>query len=182
MGYREHGFWRANEFGTVSINDLKDKDLDWFRERVKSIRNRPRSILNQLRNKIPKFKKLESNNPNQIDYSIIINLVSKLRHLIVHEKGVVKSLEAFTEKILKDGGIPQNSKKAKEYKDHLNCYLGEYHSTQIVLLLEIYKENKGSPFSTFENRLSSLLEALAAYAVFIYDSCQRHINGAEGYV
>lgn len=180
MGYRDNTFWMAKDFGNVSIDELVDKDLEWFKNRVKEKQGTPESIYKQFRSKMGTLKLLEKNNPQNIDYDFLIVLISKLRHVVVHNRGVFNDINKFLESVLKDIGISMTGQTAQKYKDDSMFYIGEYDSENFVLLLE-YKHKNGSKtfFTSYIDRLGHLIDSLASYAILLKSFCEKYLSENE---
>ncbi|MBS4069245.1 MAG: hypothetical protein WC279_08980 [Sulfurimonas sp.] len=175
VGYKDHTFWFAKDFGDISIDELKKKDLKWFKNRVENKDKKPESIYIHFRKKMPLIELFEKNNPQNIDYKFKILLISKLRHQIVHTRGIICDIDNFTEKILKPWSQEKQEIKQK-YKDNIFYFLREEDSKYHVWLLDYnYNEEKNS--DTQYARLEEFIAELSAYATLLKDISTMYLSG-----
>ncbi|MFA6196564.1 MAG: hypothetical protein WC656_07950 [Sulfurimonas sp.] len=175
VGYKDNTFWFAKDFGDISIDELKIKDLKWFENRVENKEKKPESIYIHFRKKMPLIELFEKNNPQNIDYKFKILLISKLRHQIVHTKGTISDIDKFTEKILKP--FSQEKQEIKqEYKDDIFYFLREEDSKYHVWLLD-YNYNEEKTSNTKYARLQEFLIELSAYATLLKEISTMYLSG-----
>lgn len=175
IGYKDHTFWFAKDFGDISIDELKTKDLKWFENRVKNKEKKPESIYMHFRKKMPLIELFEKNNPQNIDYKFKILLISKLRHQIVHTRGIISDIDNFTGEILKPWS--QEKKEAKQkHKDDIFYYLREEDSKYHVWLLD-YNYNEENTSNTKYARLEEFLAELSAYATLLKQISTQYLSG-----
>ncbi len=74
---------------------------------------------------------VEINNPLKINMKLVLSMLEKFRHLIVHDKGYAKNKEKFVENVFQSAGI---SKTDKHEKFLLNFFGGNGYEQLIVLL------------------------------------------------
>lgn len=167
VGYINNSFWNMSDFGSISINEINDKDLNWFHGQVILKPKKPDSILNQFRNKINKIKDFEKENKLQIDLYFYLYLISSLRHIIVHNKGNVSNKEKFIEKVFKQIGLYNNGKYDEKYLSIINIHFGDnkYENTINLSTTQYKKDN--SPLSYNYDRLEILLRNMGSYVFLI---------------
>ena len=181
IGWKDNTFWVAKDFGNISIDELEEQDLEWFKKRVQAKQGTPESIYKQFRLKMKILKLLEKKNSQNIDYNFKIILIAKLRHIVVHNRGVIKDLDKFIETIFSEIGISQNGQNAEKYKSSILFYIGTtVDSENIVLLLEREHELvEGFPLMTYHDRLGNLIKELASYSILLRNLTQKYLSGNE---
>ena len=95
-GRINNGFWPLKDYGNISLSELGEKDYAWHVEQARKKKDKPHSILNRFRKQFPGLKAIEATNKIQVNLSLAITLIEKLRHVIVHKGGKVSSKEEFT--------------------------------------------------------------------------------------
>lgn len=178
IGWKDNTFWVAKDFGNISIDELEDKDLEWFKSRVQAKQGTPESIYKQFRIKMQTLTMLEKKNSQDIDYKFKIILIAKLRHIIVHNRGIVKNLDKFIETIFNETGISQNGQNAEKYKSNILFYIGTTIDPEnIVLLLEREQElAEGFPLMTYHDRLGNLIKELASYSILLKNFTEKYLS------
>lgn len=182
IGLKDHTFWPAKDFGNVSIDELQDKDLTWFEQKVEEKKGKPESIFKQIRLKIKTLNLLDKTNALGVDFVFKIILISKLRHIIVHNRGVIKDLKKFIDLIFKEIGLSISGQKSQQYKNDILFYIGEFENENFVLLLEYEdKIHEKFPLRTYHDRLGKLIEELASYAILLKTLSERYLSGIENW-
>jgi len=181
IGWKDNTFWVAKDFGNISIDELEDKDLEWFKSRVQAKQGTPESIYKQFRLKMQTLKLLEKKNSQDIDYNFKIILIAKLRHIVVHNRGIIRDLDKFIETIFNEMGISQNGQNAEKYKSNILFYIGTtVDSENIVLLLEREKELvEGFSLMTYHDRLGNLIKELASYSILLKKFTEKYLSDNE---
>lgn len=163
IGYLDNDFWQMQDFGEYSINEIKDLNVDWFIDQTIKKRDKPKSILAQIKKKMPSLtEKLApkiKDNPNE-DYEFMMSLISEIRHIIVHNNGKTNKSE-FCERVLIKIGRCNNGKPSQAYADVINPYFGssEKHSDLVVLT---------------NNKFNKLLGVIVSYATLIHGLTPEH--------
>lgn len=175
VGYKDHTFWYAKYFGDISIDELKNKDLKFFKDCVKRDNKKPESIYTHFRKKMPLIELFEKNNSKNIDYKFKIMLISKLRHKIVHARGIISDIDEFTGDILKPWSREIEKIKQK-HEDDIFYFLREEDSKYHVWLLDYnyYEENTSDIIYA---RLEEFLAELSAYATLLNEISTMYLSG-----
>lgn len=132
----DHNFWPLSDFGNISLEELKSIDHETLLKKAKNKRNAPRSILQQFRNKVPMISKMESENALEVNLKLAVTLCENLRHIIVHNGGIVSSRENFAKKVLEDCGLYNNGKYKKSHLKLINAFFGEGDYINTISFLE----------------------------------------------
>lgn len=181
IGYIDNNFWIAKDFGNIEINKIKNNDFEWFLDRVSKIGHRPEVIYNRLRKKIPIIDYLEHNNKLDINYKFVIMLISKIRHIIVHNSGIIEDVDKFSDTILKAIGVSKDSETGEKLLSNIYFYIGEIDSTTSIVLLE-YRDRKNkqeSPIDFYHDRLGNLLSRLTEYAILLSKYVDYYLHGED---
>lgn len=104
----------------------------------------------------------ETKNHFKIDLRFTIHLVEKMRHSIVHDQGVLHSLEIFTGKICKDSGINGNKRLYEEF-------VSQFVFNSKVFILEV-PTNNHPIIKSYHDQYRLLVSYLIAYASLIKDA------------
>lgn len=175
IGYFDNDFWEQKDFGKISISEIKDCDPNWFVQQVK--RKTPDSILKQIHKKMPILDAIlvhkKRDNPQEVDYKFMVNLISKLRHIIVHCNGITDKSK-FTEKCLKEIGRNGNGIENQKYIDIVSWYFGIEQLSNTVCLIEV---GDSTEKHMQYDRLNDLVEVIASYAMFIHKITKMHLEG-----
>ena len=138
----------------------------------------PLKVLKKISTKISVISFLEKNNQQDCNYLFRTILISKLRHIIVHDGGFVKNIDELLEKTIGEMGLSGNRGDGKKYKDEMKFYLGEKDSKIFVLLLE-HTQNNELPFNTYHDRLQYLVKDMLAYAKLLHDFIGRYFSDED---
>ncbi|SDW16560.1 hypothetical protein [Nitrosomonas communis] len=135
----------------------------------------PQSILNKFRNKYQSIKDIEAKNGLNINLSLAISLIEKLRHVIVHKGGKVSNKDNFIKLTLENCGLSNNGKNKQEHIDFINQYFGSGEYENLITLLEI-RIREDLPIKIERDVLSILIGYLIGYAFLIiemtYNQCR----------
>ena len=88
-GLIDKNLWPCRHFGNISLSELSNKDFNWFRNKIDTIRNKD-SISNQFRKVFSNIEEIETKNELNINLKLTIVLIENLRHIIVHKGGMRK--------------------------------------------------------------------------------------------
>jgi hypothetical protein len=165
-GLSDNNFWPLNDYGSISLEELKEKDFEWYVKQAKKKRDVPHSILNQFRKAYPDIANIETDNMLKINLKLSVVLIENLRHVIVHKGGVVTDKQKFMEDVLKKSGLYNNGKYKKEYVDRIESLFGtgEYENTVCLLEVRVKPE---LPIDIHVNLFDVLSGYLMAYAHLI---------------
>jgi hypothetical protein len=166
IGYTNNNSWPLQDFGNITLSDLKSKDYDWFSERVKDKKGKPTSIRNWLRQKYPELSRLEKENKINTNLHLSILAIEYFRHIIVHNAGRVQDAKKSIEKILSDAGVFKNGKYSEDDYNFLAFYFAGGALENNILLLE-YRIEELTPIESHIDRLDSLFSCLLSDAEII---------------
>jgi hypothetical protein len=91
-----------------------------------------------------------------------------MRHIIVHNRGVVQDTKIFFEDIIKNAGIYNNGKYNQEIIEYFKCFFGKDQYSNTIILLKIPIKRNFPIFMEY-NILDMLLSTLSASAHAIYE-------------
>ncbi len=174
-GYKDKNFWNLTDYGNISISDIPSKNFEWYRARTEAKREKPQSILNHFRSKLPRISRTEKNNHFDVNLRLAITLVEQLRHIIVHNRGVVSNREEFIADVFKELGLSEKGKAARRDREFIESFFGHGEYAGTILLLEI-PTNPGMPFEVHIDIFESLSRYLLAYAHLVKESLETHIS------
>lgn len=161
----------------IKDSSIKENNINWFLERARKKKGRPRTTLKQIHKKIPSIDKYLSirntQNKHKTDYFFMITLIENLRHNIVHENGYVKNKEAFIKKFLCELGRYNNGKPNKIDLDNINTFFGINKYEKLIALLELYDSN--SKNNEYFDRFNFLIKILMSYALLIRNLAYNHL-------
>lgn len=166
VGFNNNDFWLMSDFGNIKISDIKNKEYDWFLTQSRKKKDIPQSILNQLRDLYPELKNTEKQNKLNVDLRVCIDLISFLRHIIVHKSGIVDDREEFIKIVLQKSGVYNNGKHHPGYQEFIERFFGDDEYKNHILLLEL---NLAPDIGLvlYQDRLGELIGYLMSYAVEI---------------
>lgn len=167
-GYMDNNFWPMNDFGKISLSEIKGKSFEWFVAQTKEKRDKPQSILNHFRNKFPQLQQVEANNGLKRNLRLVICLIEHLRHVIVHNRGVVSDKEKFIELVLTKSGLYNNGKFDIQHKGFIETFFGSDDYQNTISLLEI-RTNPEIPLDIHIDVFENLAGNLLAYAHLIVE-------------
>lgn len=161
LGFSNMELWPLSDFGSISYNELKNKDFDYFLKQAKDKKGVPHSILSKIRDILPIYTRLEVDNKLERNIKLMVILIEKLRHFIVHKSGVVNDKKVFIETVLEKAGLINNGKYDKTLFEYISQYFGNEEYENTIALLEI-KVNLDLPIVTEIEPLNILIDTLSA--------------------
>ena len=168
IGRTNRNAWNLEDFGRVKLSELDDKHFDWYLNAVRrKYRLKHSEILTRIRELCPDLKSVEENNIYEVHLRVAIELVEKLRHRIVHNRGVVENLEEFAEDILKQCGLWNNGKPKAKLRKFIEEHFFENSGAHIVWLSERRAAPPEVPLDVYYDVWDELIVYLIAYAYFI---------------
>lgn len=171
IGIKDNSSWFLTDFGNISISDLPAKPYEWYLERAKNKRDIPQSILTRLRTLYPKISESETDNKLNVNFKVAIELIAKLRHIIVHRGGKVEDRNVFLENVLKSAGLWNQGKFHPGYEAFVCKFFGQDGLEKVVALIEV-RTHPEIPLDIHHDRFGELTGYLIAYAVLIYQSIE----------
>lgn len=170
-GYKNNGLWPLHDFGTTTLPELKNKSLEWYRERSKIKKDVPKSILNVFRNNYADLREIETNNALEINYRLAITLVESFRHVIVHKGGRVEDKAEFMNRVMKKSGLYNNGNFSAEDIDFVNLYFGQNEFSHTIMLLEV-PTGADVPINSYICVFSELTRYMLSYAHLLCEQFQ----------
>jgi hypothetical protein len=161
LGYNNNELWPLSDFGAITLNELKTKEFIFFQKQAKNKKDIPHSILSKLREILPKYMALEANNKINKNIKLMIILIEKLRHIIVHCGGVVQDKNEFIEGIFQKAGLFNNGKYDKNVYEFILGFFGDEQYKNTISLIEIPVMPE-LPIRAEINRVDILINTLSA--------------------
>ncbi|CAK2554421.1 conserved hypothetical protein [Vibrio crassostreae] len=174
-GFTNNNFWPLNDYGNITLSEIKNKDFNWFEEQAINKKGAPTSIINKFRSSFFEIEKLEEKNELGVNLRLAITLVELLRHVIVHRGGTVLDKSKFRERVLKKSGLYNNGKVSEEHSQLIDSFFGSGDYDKMIVLLEV-PTNPDIPLDTHINVLDLLIGYLMAYIHIIYESLKSSHN------
>ncbi|MNJ41806.1 hypothetical protein D3C77_367460 [compost metagenome] len=172
MGYVDFDFWPMSDFGNIRFSDLPTKDFTWFLSQASLKKNKPNSILNCFGNTLKELKDIELRNQLDCHARFELCLISKLRHLIVHNSGLAKNKDEVIERTLKEAAINEKSKAILSAK--ANRFFKKLKNTdEIHVFLLGHTDPIHGLFST--HNLTDLLGFMMSYAQVLTEISLKHL-------
>jgi hypothetical protein len=175
-GSADRNFWPLSDFGNISLLELEKQNFDWFVSQAK--KSTPQKILNRFRYKFPQLEWLETHNNLNRNLHLAIILIENLRHVIVHQKGIVSDRGKFIQKVLRESGLQNNGKPSGRNTEFIEAFIGSGDHENVIYLLEIPTDPtfpRGTHIDIFEH-LSNLL---MAYALIIAECLDPNYGNAN---
>lgn len=155
--------WPLRDYGSLTLSELDSATFESLLQRAREKKDKPQSLLHPLRSKLPLLNRFESTNALKTDLWFALNFIEKLRHHIVHTKGIVTSKADFSEQLLKRCGMYNNGQPNQAIIDLIDDYVRPLDTAYYVRLLEVSLPPHG-PFRQRLNMFAELSELLPAYA------------------
>lgn len=168
MAFINNETWPLMDYGNINLRELKDKDFSYFLLQARNKKDKPHSMLKQLRKVFPQYEVLETQNKVNKDLKLIINMTEKFRHHIVHTSGKVLDKTKCIEDILKKTGVFNNGKYNTDIFDYINDFFGNEDLSNTIMLLEM-QMNVGLPICFEINRLETLSGSLITDAHILFE-------------
>jgi hypothetical protein len=169
IGYKDNNDWLLSDFGKVSFSELVDKDYNWYLSKVKE-KDKIKHIISRFRVLHPELVEIEMNNKLNVNLRVAIELITNLRHIIVHKSGIVSDKDIFLKNVLENSGLYNNGKYNPVYKIFIERFFGEGEYKNIICLLEI--KHPENPLAYY-NLYRQLLGYLMAYATLIFENIKK---------
>jgi len=160
MGYLDNNFWNASDFGEIQLCDIANKDKKWFFEQISNKKEKPYSILKTFEKRFNLAKYSNKKTPD-INYQFLMQLISEIRHAIVHERGFLDRI-AIKDKLIKKQGI--NGDLTEKYENYINIYYGRNKYENLICLTTITDTNKIPGLPVNYNRRLILTQHILSYA------------------
>ncbi|GLO05672.1 hypothetical protein [Pseudomonas putida] len=172
MGYMDADFWPMTDFGNIRMSELPNKDYEWFNAQVKQKKNKPGSILNIFRASFKELRELETKNKLNCHAGFELILISKLRHLIVHNSGKAENKDEVIKRMLSEAGI------SEKYKDALtaraNLFFRKLKGADEIHVYLLGHSDPQHPVISAYN-LTDFLGFMVSYAQIITEHSMAHL-------
>lgn len=170
LGHSDICNWPLEDFGPATVQELKEKDFQWFRQRAEKKKDIPNSIIQQLEKVLPDLKEARQNNHMKINLYFLLQLFQKFRHVIVHRSGIVGNKSEFISTVLKSSGIWNNGKPNSEDIDLISSYFGSGEEENLIIFLEY--QNPEHPFF-HQDILGGLFQIILSYGYLAYQETKK---------
>lgn len=164
--YNDRNFWPLKNYGNISLLELEKQNFEWFVSQAN--RDTLKNILERFSKKFPQLKRLEAYNKLDVNLRLAIVLTVNLRHVIVHNKGIVSDKGKFIKKVLEDSRLDKNKKLLERHTNFIETFFGSGEDKNMVHLLEIPIDPK-SPWEAYVDIFENLSDLLMAYALAIVE-------------
>jgi len=171
----DKNLWPLRDFGNISLSELSNKDFTWLRCQVDKIKNK-NNILNQFKKVFKDIESIEVKNKLDKNLKLTIILIENLRHIIVHNSGIVDNIDDFIKSVLDKAGLYNNGNPSKEYVDFIKKYFGSLEQENKITLLEV-RIQLDHPINIYFDRLDSLISSLMSYSFIVIECLQEHKKG-----
>lgn len=172
VGFADPDFWVSSEFKPAWNVDPATQNYEWHVEQVKNKKNKPRSILTSFRNAFKELRDIEVNNKCAVHAPFEISLISKLRHLIVHNAGRVESKDEVIRRALTEAAVNDKDKDALTARAGMFFNRLKDGKEEIVFLVGHEIPHFG--FMSIYN-LEDLLGFLVSYAQELTEICMKKL-------
>ncbi|WP_210442775.1 hypothetical protein [Vibrio crassostreae] len=174
-GYCDQNLWLMADFGNIPYSTKIKHDMHFYKQQASKKKDKPKSILTQFRRVFPCIESIEINNAHKINIQLSISLIKNLRHIIVHEGGIVNNKEMFIQKVLKECSLYNSKSPNEKHITYIDNYFGDKEYENLILLLEKTHTTE-LPLHMFTDRLGNLIDLLVAHASLITTELHKHIT------
>ncbi|MDR7270101.1 hypothetical protein J2X20_002759 [Pelomonas saccharophila] len=140
------------------------QDAAWWVAQARALKHPPPTAvaLNRLR-QLPGVRQLEENNAHQVDFRLVLQMIERMRHVIVHNRGQVNSKDEFATGVLRDLGMLSGGRPRPEDAAFIGQFVGNGKLKNTILLLEYPLASEG-PGTTYIDVWDHLLGWMLSYA------------------
>jgi hypothetical protein len=157
---------------TAEFRPSFDKNAELTRLQLK---NKAGSVINVFRNTLDELKNFETDNVIGANFRLMLVLIEKMRHVIVHRRGQVDDIEGLFERVLKGACLYSDGTRGPIARRSIEGYLGTGDYQGLIVLLEQPIFKIGGLEAT-NDRLDNLLSALSTYAVALCRCLMRRFS------
>src|SRR3989339_461369 len=177
LGYLDHDFWNASDYGEIQLNDIASMDENWFFEKIKNKKDKPHSIINVFEKRFSLLKYFDKSSPHA-NYLFLMQFISEFRHAIVHKRGFVDRT-ALKNQLFRQNGI--NGKElVQQYDEFIDFYFTEYEDKSLINLTTIKYPMlyvKDVPVLPIDyNRRLILTQNILSYAYLLTQLSIKHLE------
>lgn len=181
IGYLDNNFWDLEDFGKISISEIKNLTQEKFKNLIVNKKDKPYSIIKIFEKKL-NLKKYYNINDPFCNYDFLMRLLSEFRNTIVHDKGFLNKEKIS--KIIKSCGINEESLN-KKHEDFIFNFLGTQKYENMICLTKVKDEHSEAGkllnklgFMGYD-RFKIILEILFSYIKFISDLSLENLNSIK---
>ncbi len=169
---RTGSLWWLSDYGNVGPNEVDERNFHWLLERARRKKDRPFSIIERFRANSENFRRLEIEDATKANYRILLVLIEKLRHVIVHNNGYIDDLDPIVNKAV--GQCGKDARFKAHLKEIFESYLEFHDGRPIVCLLEVNvgKEDPTYRFGGYNDSLGHLLRLLVGFADLVTETVE----------
>jgi hypothetical protein len=167
-------FWPLEDYGNISLSELKDKNYTFYVERARKKKD-IHKILNRFKMQFPRLKDDELKNKLQVNLYFVVTFIAELRHVIVHKGGIVSDKKDFIETTIKKCGLYNNGNISQDHINFINQFFGKNEYDNLITLLEI-KTNNETDYDISIYPFDILIDYLMAYAYLIYNHIESGVK------
>lgn len=173
-GKKDNDFWPLEDFGNIKLSEIKDKDFNWYLEKAR--KKNAKKITTVFRKKFKELKSIEATNEYEINLRMVIILIEKLRHIIVHNGGKTSESSQTIDKAMRESEVYNNGNIPEKELDFANSFfLTNDNHNGLVLLLEVQiKEH--FPLDVSYDIFMNLIRCLLSYAYIVYSLIDPNIK------
>ncbi len=138
IGHHDWQSWRLGEFGNIQYSELASMPFSWYVDAVKrKFASDPKRILSRLRDLYPSLAEKEVRNHLNRNMQLMIELIAKLRHKIVHSRGNISDRNEFVMHVLTSCGLWNNGNPKVEHRSQVEQYLLTDNGQCYISVIEV---------------------------------------------
>lgn len=160
-GLQDPKRWSNKDLGTSTAAQAGSCDFDWFLDRARAKSGLPRTVLQTLRLAFPRLVAIEEKNALDLDLYVAANLVAKMRHQIVHARGVVPDRRKFAEDVMDRLGF--SGARLEEHVQAISASL-LLNNEGAIYLMKVPVPETPPPLQCRYDVFSGVTDPLLAYA------------------
>ncbi|WP_422015230.1 hypothetical protein [Roseateles sp.] len=151
--------WSSKDL--TSIGGHAGMPTSWWIEKARGLRGMKATVAASRLRAFPGISQVESRNALAVDLKVVLFLVERMRHLIVHRRGQASSADDFAEGIARDAGL---AAPTQEIRDLVGQYFGNGRLNTTIHLLDHQLLPSDDGFNWHVEKFDQLLGWLLAYA------------------
>lgn len=163
IGHKDFDKWPTKLRKNTGVTIATNEPFSWFLQQSQSHREL-KAKLQSVRQRFPELGIVEQKNFWAIDLKFAMSLVEKLRHVIVHNGGKIKDVEAFIEGIFQASGAAKSGKGSKTRMALVKSYISPGPDGFRVVMLDASQIGT----SYFLARLTPITDWLPGYCHYVY--------------
>jgi hypothetical protein len=167
LGFINTNAWPLSDFGNLQLNEISGKTIEWYKERVRMKKDKPKTILVQFRKIFPGLVEKEISNFYNVNMRLAVTTIELLRHIIVHKSGIVDNKKEFNRRILEKAELLQDKNQIDKYNRFINSFFASGEFENHISLLEIPAEKDVVVNFMYIDRFDVLVNYLMSYSGYI---------------